>query len=76
MNSSSVSVVPIALSMDNLVLVGWINISTAPEFWVNRARAWEDLGATHSAVNTMRAGLESPEAHINAIRKFKEVMGN
>ncbi len=46
-----------------------------PEFWVNRARAWEDLGATHIAVNTMRAGLESPEAHINAIRQFKEVVG-
>ena len=47
-----------------------------PEFWVNRARAWEDLGATHISVNTMRAGLESPEAHINAIRQFKEVVGN
>ena len=46
-----------------------------PEFWVNRARAWEDLGATHISVNTMRAGLESPEAHINAIRQFKEVVG-
>jgi len=47
-----------------------------PEFWLNRARAWENLGATHISVNTMRAGLESPEAHINAIRQFKEVVGN
>ena len=47
-----------------------------PEFWVNRARAWEDLGATHISVNTMRAGLESPEAHINAILQFKEAVGN
>jgi probable F420-dependent oxidoreductase len=47
-----------------------------PEFWVNRARAWEDLGATHISVNTMRAGLESPESHINAIRHFKAVVGN
>ena len=47
-----------------------------PESWVNRARAWEDLGATHISVNTMRAGLESPEAHINAIRQFKEVVGD
>ena len=46
-----------------------------PEFWLNRARAWENLGATHISVNTMRAGLESPEAHINAIRQFKEVVG-
>ena len=29
-----------------------------PEFWVNRARAWEDLGATHISVNTMgRSGI-------------------
>ena len=47
-----------------------------PEFWLNRARAWEDLGATHISVNTMRAGLESPEAHINAILQFKEAVGN
>ncbi len=63
--------------MDNLVLVARINLVDGnPEFWVNRARAWEDLGATHISVNTMRAGLESLEAHINAIRQFKEVVGS
>jgi probable F420-dependent oxidoreductase len=52
-----------------------INISDGnQEFWVERAKAWEELGATHISVNTMRAGLESPEAHINAIRQFKEVV--
>ena len=54
-----------------------INIADGnPEFWVERAKAWEELGATHISVNTMRAGLESSEAHINAIRKFKEVVGS
>jgi probable F420-dependent oxidoreductase len=54
-----------------------INIADGnPEFWVERARAWEELGATHISVNTMRAGLGSPEAHIDAIRQFNEVVGN
>jgi probable F420-dependent oxidoreductase len=54
-----------------------INIADGnPEFWVERAKAWEELGATHISVNTMRAGLESPEAHIDAIRQFKEVVGS
>ena len=54
-----------------------INIADGnPEFWVERAKAWEELGATHISVNTMRARLESSEAHINAIRQFKEVVGS
>jgi probable F420-dependent oxidoreductase len=52
-----------------------INISDGnPEFWVERAGAWEELGATHISVNTMRAALGSPEAHIKAIQRFKEVV--
>ncbi len=46
-----------------------------PEFWQEQARAWQDLGATHVSVNTMRAGLNSPQDHINAIQQFKEVVG-
>jgi len=46
-----------------------------PEFWQEQARAWEDMGATHISVNTMQAGLHSPQDHINAIQQFKEVIG-
>ena len=46
-----------------------------PEFWQEQARVWEDMGATHVSVNTMRAGLDSPQDHINAIQQFKEVIG-
>ena len=45
-----------------------------PEVWVKNARAWEELGATHISLNTMRAGLSSPQQHIDAIRQFKEAM--
>ena len=46
-----------------------------PELWQSHARAWEEMGATHVSVNTMRAGLSSPQDHINAIQQFKEVIG-
>jgi len=46
-----------------------------PEFWQEQARLWEDMGATHISVNTMRSGLDSPQDHINAIQQFKEVIG-
>ena len=46
-----------------------------PEFWQEQARVWEDMGATHISVNTMRSGLYSPQDHINAIQQFKEVIG-
>ena len=46
-----------------------------PEFWQEQAGVWEDMGATHISVNTMRAGLNSPQDHINAIQQFKEVIG-
>ena len=45
-----------------------------PDFWSQRAAAWADLGATHLSVNTMNAGLTSPDAHIKAIEEFKEAI--
>jgi probable F420-dependent oxidoreductase len=45
-----------------------------PAEWVARAQAWQVLGATHLAVNTMGIGLASPAAHIEAIRRFKEAI--
>ena len=35
--------------------------------------AWRDLDATHISVNTMNAGIDTVEGHIQAIRRFKEV---
>ena len=53
-----------------------LSISNTPEeSWMETVEAWRSLGATHLAVNTMGAGLESPEGHIGAIRRVKEVLG-
>ncbi len=45
-----------------------------PDAWNKAAAAWDEAGATHLSVNTMRAGLEGPDQHIDAIRRFKEAV--
>ena len=35
-----------------------------------------DLGVTHTAVVTMNAGLQQPQAHIDAIKRFWDVAGD
>jgi probable F420-dependent oxidoreductase len=45
-----------------------------PDDWARAVAAWQELGATHLGVNTMNAGLPSPQAHIEAIRRFKEAV--
>jgi probable F420-dependent oxidoreductase len=54
---------------------GRISINNHPQAdWANQVKKWRELGATHVAVNTMGAGLASPQAHIEALRKFKEIV--
>jgi probable F420-dependent oxidoreductase len=53
----------------------WISIQGLGKDEVRRrVEAWRGLGATHVAVDTMRAGFASPKAHIDAIRSFREVL--
>lgn len=40
------------------------------ETWTRELEAWRKLGATHVSFNTMKAGLNGPGAHIEAIRRF------
>jgi probable F420-dependent oxidoreductase len=44
------------------------------EAWRKEVEAWKNLGATHASFNTMKAGLASPRAHIEAIRRFHAVL--
>jgi probable F420-dependent oxidoreductase len=54
---------------------GRISIAGKPiEQWGAELEAWRELGATHVSVNTMRAGLSSPQSHIDAIRSFRETV--
>jgi alkanesulfonate monooxygenase SsuD/methylene tetrahydromethanopterin reductase-like flavin-dependent oxidoreductase (luciferase family) len=53
----------------------WISIAGLPkDEWHKRVEAWQRLGATHIAVDTMRAGFATPQAHMDAIRSFRDVI--
>jgi len=45
-----------------------------PEAWTRDLQAWKSLGATHVSFNTMKAGLNSPSAHIEALRRFAKIV--
>jgi probable F420-dependent oxidoreductase len=54
----------------------WISIQGLDKGeWRRRVEAWRALGASHVAVDTMRAGFASPQAHIDAIKSFRDVLG-
>ena len=53
---------------------GRISMSTHPASeWGRQLKLWQELGVTHLSINTMRAGLSSPQAHIETIRQFKQI---
>jgi probable F420-dependent oxidoreductase len=53
-----------------------LNIGQSPAAeWARYAEGWRNLGATHLCVNTMGAGLHSPQEHIDALRRAKDVLG-
>jgi probable F420-dependent oxidoreductase len=53
-----------------------LSIGQVPEAeWARYAEGWRDLGATHLCVNTMGAGLRSPQDHIDALRRVKDALG-
>ncbi len=45
-----------------------------PDEWHRQTKAWQALGATHIAINTMNAGFTSLDQHIEALRRYKEVI--
>ena len=54
-------------------LEGWVSASIGgPDEWAKEAAGWKALGATHVSLNTMRAGFDTPAAHIDAITRFME----
>ena len=61
---------PRSISIEGRVAIA----NRSPDDWVKDISAWKRLGATHIPVNTMKAGLSSPSAHIDAIRRFKEAV--
>lgn len=50
---------------------GRIHFKDGTDSWRSGYDAWETMGGTHLSVNTMGAGLPSPQSHIDAIRKVR-----
>jgi len=45
-----------------------------PEAWKRAIEEWKSVGATHLSFNTMGKGFETPQAHLDAIRRFGEIL--
>jgi probable F420-dependent oxidoreductase len=47
-----------------------------PSEWVNSIESWRKAGATHLSINTMGCGFTTPTEHLEALRKFADVIKN
>jgi probable F420-dependent oxidoreductase len=45
-----------------------------PGSWARQTEAWQAAGATHISLNTMGAGYTSLDQHLEALRKYAEVV--
>ena len=45
-----------------------------PQVWETVIREWQEAGATHLSFNTMGSGFKTPQEHIEAIKKFAEII--
>jgi len=54
---------------------GFTNAGAEPEKWGAQLESWREMGATHVSVRTMGAGLTTPQAQIDAIRRYKAEVG-
>jgi alkanesulfonate monooxygenase SsuD/methylene tetrahydromethanopterin reductase-like flavin-dependent oxidoreductase (luciferase family) len=62
---------PAALGIDARLSLGQLD----EHQWAGYAAAWRALGATHLSINTMGAGFATPQAHIDGLRRAREVLG-
>jgi probable F420-dependent oxidoreductase len=61
---------PASFGVDARINVG----SGSQEEWRVEADAWRALGASHLTLNTMGAGLDGPDAHIERLRQAREAL--
>jgi alkanesulfonate monooxygenase SsuD/methylene tetrahydromethanopterin reductase-like flavin-dependent oxidoreductase (luciferase family) len=53
-----------------------LSVHDTPESeWASFVEGWRELGATHMGVNTMNAGLKSPQEHIETLQRVKQALG-
>jgi probable F420-dependent oxidoreductase len=52
-----------------------LHVTDGPEAWQTYLAGWRDAGATHISFNTMGAGLDTPQKHLQAIENFAKTIG-
>ena len=62
---------PAALGLDGRLRTS----GKQPEEWVDEVKSWEEMGANYLSVETRKSGLSGANQHIDAIRRFNEVIG-
>ena len=62
---------PAALGLDGRLRTA----GKQPEEWVDEVKSWEEMGANYLSVETRKSGLSGANQHIDAIRRFNEVIG-
>jgi alkanesulfonate monooxygenase SsuD/methylene tetrahydromethanopterin reductase-like flavin-dependent oxidoreductase (luciferase family) len=61
-------------NIEDVGIEGRISMFNTPEAeWSGALAGWRELGASHVTLNTMNAQLASPQAHLDAIRRFIEI---
>jgi alkanesulfonate monooxygenase SsuD/methylene tetrahydromethanopterin reductase-like flavin-dependent oxidoreductase (luciferase family) len=63
---------PSAIGIEGRITLG----RRSADEWAMDLAAWKDLGATHLSVNTMKAEFTSAAEHIEAIRRFHDIIGS
>jgi probable F420-dependent oxidoreductase len=46
-----------------------------PDAWQSYLTGWQNVGATHISFNTMGAGFDTPQKHLQAIEEFAKAVG-
>ncbi len=65
-----------ARPLDSVGIEARLTLSRTPENeWGRYVESWRSLGATHLDINTMGLGLSSPQAHVDTLRRVKNVLG-
>ncbi|MCP4416733.1 MAG: LLM class flavin-dependent oxidoreductase, partial [Chloroflexi bacterium] len=52
-----------------------LHYGDGPDEWQNNLAQWQASGATHISFNTMGAGLDTPQKHLQAIKEFAKLIG-
>ena len=61
---------PAHLPLEGRVRIG----GRPPEDWVKQVKAWQSIGATQVIAEAREGGLTFPDGHIDAMRRFNEVL--